>query len=883
VHYCAFCGWRREAASLTVLTPRCPQCGCRLSSCTWADYERSGLGAEDASFEAEPRRDASASFVAVAAGPFLLPVLGVALGDLIFAVPLALLVFATFHCWGTARRGGDRRSIWLWLGAAAGATALCSLIAVLSSVVGVGTKPAFYLGATGSLAMLGGMIRLVRVNLPVASRERVVDGLLVGILLLATAAFFIIAPGLSHGDALLSLLFLVDLLAVVAGVLAMTARPACPRRRVTWVLTGMAVAVTAGNGLVSAGAAAQIVSSQWATALFWAIAAYLLALASELERAPEPVAARPVASAEGMRWVWVRVVLPVVAVLVLPAVAVALWLGGELTSAASLWFGLLGVVVLVLAFGRQAYLVVDNHRAVVRERQLRSEAVRRNEELEALTGLATTMTQSLEETPIIERGLGVLHLAARSRSSAVHVWTDKGLELRAVAGEWHAERASTVDAEQRGDAAIEQIGRREIARLALSARGHEIGLVTIVRPDQSPYSASELDLLRLLVDQLSIAVQNARDYREKLDQAIRDPLTGLYNRRFFYETLNKELHRTERYGSTVSIVLLDIDDFKAINDSLGHAAGDDALRRIAQVVQSLMRATDSFARLGGEEFAVLLPETDQLDALLVAERLRTTIARHKILPDRRVTVSGGVSSCPQDATCPDELIRQADAALYWAKRNGKNLSAIASEVVLDDERAPGDTMLAHMHALVSVIDVHELSTKDHSENVAAYAVALGQALGLASDHVVRLRRAGFLHDIGKVAVRRAVLEKPGPLDADEWEEMKIHPSVGAIMLAHAGLGEEASWIRHHHERIDGRGYPDGLAGEQIPLESRILFVADAFEAMTADRPYHRGVEVGEALAELRRCAGTQFDPHVVATLERLFAEDEIALLALHGV
>jgi diguanylate cyclase (GGDEF)-like protein len=846
-----------------------------------SDYERSGLGAEEAAFEAEPKRDASASFVAVTAGPFLLPVIGVALGDLIFAVPLALLVFASFHCWGTARQGRERRAIWLWLAFAAGSTAVCSLIAVLSSVVGVGTRLAFYLGAIGSLAMLAGMARLLRASLPAASRERLVDGLLAGILLLATAAFFIITPGISRGDVLLSLVFFVELLAVVAGVLALTARPGCPRRRVAWALTGMAAAAAAGDGLVSAGAADRIVSSQWAIALCWTIAAYLLALASELERQPAPDLTRQVNSTDGMRWVWARVILPVTAVLVLPAVAAGLWLGGALTMAAGLWFGLLGLLVLVLAFGRQAYLVVDNHRAIVRERQLRAEAVRRNEELEALTGLATTMTQSLEETPIIERGLGVLHLAARSRSSAVHVWTDSGLDLRAVAGDWHAERASAVDAGQRGEEAIEQCGGREIARLALRARGHEIGLVTIVRPDQSPYSSTELDLLRLLVDQLSIAVQNARDYREKLDQAIRDPLTGLYNRRFFYESLDKELHRTERYGSTVSIALFDIDDFKAINDNLGHAAGDDALRRIAHVVQGLMRGTDSFARLGGEEFALLLPETDQLHALLVAERLRTAIARHRILPDRRVTVSAGVSSCPQDATSPDELIKQADAALYWAKRNGKNLSAIASEVILDDERGPGDTMLAHLHAIVSVIDVQELSTKDHSENVAAYAVALGQALGLAPEHVVRLRRAGFLHDIGKIAVRRAVLEKPGPLDAGEWAEMKIHPAVGASMLVHAGLVEEARWIRHHHERMDGRGYPDGLGGYEIPLESRILFVADAFEAMTADRPYHRGVEAGDALAELRRCAGTQFDPEVVATLERLFAADEIALLALN--
>jgi diguanylate cyclase (GGDEF)-like protein len=562
-------------------------------------------------------------------------------------------------------------------------------------------------------------------------------------------------------------------------------------------------------------------------------------------------------------------------------VVLVLALDNGLTLFAGVYFGALSLVVLALALGRQAYLLVENHRAVLRERGLRTEALRRNEELEALTGLATTMTQSLEEAPILERGLGVLHLAARATSSAVHAWADGALALGAAAGSWHSERPWTADGDEAPNLGIEHRGKRLIARLALSARGHDIGVVTLVRRDDAPHGESELRLLRLLVDQLAIAVQNARDYREKLDQAIRDPLTGVYNRRFFYESLHKELHRHERYGSPVSIALFDIDDFKAINDSLGHSAGDDALRRVARVVGGLMRATDSFARLGGEEFALLLPETTQLDALLVAERLRTAIARHRILPDRRITVSGGVSSCPNDAASPDELMKQADAALYWAKRNGKNLCAIASEVVLDDERTPGDSMLAHLHALVSTIDAHELSTKDHSENVAAYAVAVGQALGLTPEHIVRLRRAAFLHDIGKVAVRRAVLEKPSALDADEWAEMRLHAPVGATMLAHSGLLEEALWVRHHHERLDGGGYPDGLAGDQIPFESRILFVADAFEAMTSDRPYHRGVEPSVALAELRRCAGTQFDPQVVTTFERLFAQDEIALLALH--
>ena len=193
-----------------------------------------------------------------------------------------------------------------------------------------------------------------------------------------------------------------------------------------------------------------------------------------------------------------------------------------------------------------------------------------------------------------------------------------------------------------------------------------------------------------------------------------------------------------------------------------------------------------------------------------------------------------------------------------------------------------DGALAHLYALVAMIDAKHLHTRDHSENVAAYAVALGLALGLEREHVVRLRRAGLLHDIGKVAVRAAILEKPSRLTDDEFAEIRTHSIVGGMMLAHAGLGDEASWVRHHHERFDGGGYPDGLAGEAIPLESRILFVADSFEAMTSDRPYRDGMPAEDALAELRRCAGTQFDPAIVDVLERLVTSGELPLLALRN-
>ncbi|HEX2084642.1 MAG TPA: HD-GYP domain-containing protein, partial [Solirubrobacteraceae bacterium] len=200
----------------------------------------------------------------------------------------------------------------------------------------------------------------------------------------------------------------------------------------------------------------------------------------------------------------------------------------------------------------------------------------------------------------------------------------------------------------------------------------------------------------------------------------------------------------------------------------------------------------------------------------------------------------------------------------------------------DGEAAATQGMVAHLYALVAMIDAQQLHTRDHSENVAAYTVAIGQALGLARDRIVKLRRAAMLHDVGKIAVPSAVLAKPGRLTQEEFAQIREHPVVGGLMLAHAGLSEEAAWVRGHHERVDGGGYPDGLRRSQIPLESRILFVADAFEAMTSDRPYQAGMPVEEALAELRRCAGTQFDARVVTVLSELVRSGRLSVLALRA-
>jgi diguanylate cyclase (GGDEF)-like protein/putative nucleotidyltransferase with HDIG domain len=729
--------------------------------------------------------------------------------------------------------------------------------------------------------MLASTAHLARQSTRGIPLDRAVDALLMAIVSVGAGIYFVAVPGFDHGDAALTGIVVLDLGALFASSLSVVATTGA-RRRMTLGLLAMTLFASAGDALVSLTASGELASPIWVTGLLWVCASVAIAVAAGFEDGRPTVPALET-ELDG-RWVYARVVAPLGAVLAFPAMGLAVWLADELDESSLAYFGTISTLLLVLAFGRQARLLIDNRRAIRREVGLRQEVMRRNEDLEALTELATTMTQTLEELPIIERGLEVLHLAAKSSSGGLHAHTSKGTRLVAAAGEWQRD-ATWIDGMPgpgTREFAVARRGGREILMLPLAARGADIGVVTLMRSDSQPFAKVEIGLLRILADQFAIAIQNARDYREKLEQAVRDPLTGLYNRRYFFEALEKEVKRAERYGSHASLVIFDVDDFKQINDTLGHLAGDEALRAIARIVADLIRDVDSFARIGGEEFALLLPQTQQLDALLVAERVRTAISRQRILPGRRVTVSGGVSSCPRDGTTREALEQKADAALYWAKRNGKNICALSSEATERTDEVETEDVVAHLTALVSAIDASHLHTRDHSENVAAYTVAIAQELGLDADRIMRLRRAGLLHDVGKVAVPSEVLEKPGALEPEEFEQIKLHSAAGATMLLHAGLVEEASWVRAHHERLDGRGYPDGLAGDEIPLEARILFVADAFEAMTSDRPYREGTDVASALAELHRCAGTQFDPAAVAALSALVGRGELQVLAFRA-
>jgi len=354
---------------------------------------------------------------------------------------------------------------------------------------------------------------------------------------------------------------------------------------------------------------------------------------------------------------------------------------------------------------------------------------------------------------------------------------------------------------------------------------------------------------------------------EAMELALTDPLSGLGNHRHFQQELERLIAEAEGGGSPVTLCLFDVDEFKSINDRHGHPVGD---RILALVGECLREAGEAF-RLGGDEFAVLRSGGTEADAVEATSRAVARIGRAKIENGLAVAVSAGIATYPSPGVARVDLVRAADGALYAAKAEGKAAVRVYrhGEVDLSVRRAGDADRRARLRAAASLagaIDVRDAYTGSHSHAVGELAARIGDSLGLVAEEVELLRIAGLLHDLGKVAVSEHILSKPGPLTADEHEAIAIHPLIGYRMLTSLRIEPISTWVLHHHERFDGNGYPDGLAGEDIPIGSRILLVADAYEAMTRDRMYRSTRTPEEALAEVQRCAGTQFDPLVVDAL-----------------
>jgi diguanylate cyclase (GGDEF)-like protein len=370
------------------------------------------------------------------------------------------------------------------------------------------------------------------------------------------------------------------------------------------------------------------------------------------------------------------------------------------------------------------------------------------------------------------------------------------------------------------------------------------------------------------------AEQRARAEAEQRSRV--DALTGLFNRRHAMETIEHELVRGPA-GPGLGVLMFDVDHFKRVNDRHGHSGGA-VLIEVAERLRAAVRDWDVVARIGGEEFCVVAPGLESEAAVAaLGERLRLAVAERPVtLPDGRVvpvTISGGAALVTHNDGSAEHALEFADRALYAAKRQGRNRLRTFSQLGAADLRAEQPESLHIAEALALNSDLREGNLGAHSRQVADLSAAIARRLGLGDDDVLRVQLGGWLHDVGKIVVPDVILTKPGPLTDTEWQTVRTHPTIGADLLRHIPeLAPACSAVRHHHERFDGTGYPDRLAGDQIPLEARIVAAADAYSAMTAERPYHAPRTTADAINEMHRSAGTHLDPVVVtALIEELHA------------
>jgi diguanylate cyclase (GGDEF)-like protein/putative nucleotidyltransferase with HDIG domain len=433
---------------------------------------------------------------------------------------------------------------------------------------------------------------------------------------------------------------------------------------------------------------------------------------------------------------------------------------------------------------------------------------------------------------------------------------------------------------------------RRQAALQIAYVGLVYGVLLAARPPSSGIPVWWLvGMGTLLVAAIVIMTMRARVellIARLYDAARTDPLTGLSNRRGFRELLDLELERSRRGEGEMTVLVGDLDHFKEVNDRSGHHVGDAALRRVARALSEHKRQIDFAARVGGEEFALVLPNTTQDDAFVLAERLRCALRDEFAGDSVPLTISFGLATYPAHGETAASLLRAADEALYAAKESGRNRTVRHSPVL---HELPGagngvrdiesERFLAVVLDLAEAVDLRFSGSARHSETVGRYAEMMARELGLPERRVSRVRLAGMLHDIGKVGVPDSILRKPGGLTEQELAVIRRHPELGAQILEHPSLADVRAWVGAHHERPDGRGYPLGISGDALALEARIIAVADAYEAMTSDRSYRDSIGHTAARAELVQCADAQFDRRVVeAFLVALRRESDRAAMEL---
>ena len=435
-----------------------------------------------------------------------------------------------------------------------------------------------------------------------------------------------------------------------------------------------------------------------------------------------------------------------------------------------------------------------------------------------------------------------------------------------------------------------------------------LGVLNVESREENAFSTQDVLIMSTLADLLATALHNTFVFQKLQQQSITDGLTGIKTRRFFWEALTSEWKRASRSGRPFSVVLIDLDKFKEVNDSFGHLEGDLVLARVGRLLEQRCRQSNVVARYGGDEFVILMPETSVDQAHSLAERLRLWLAQDAMLAEHHISGSFGVASFPAHGFSAEDIIRVADAGMYAAKHNGGDRVSMVAEfgdteniaaqrqqlsTYIEGFLQQDRSLLADLEDLVSTLhrlcgedcnvqvlkesiealaragESREFHAAGHGDMVARYTELIGRALALPPDELVELVYAARVHDVGKIFVPERVVTKPGPLNEEEFAHIRKHPRTGAEIVATVPgsiLLQKA--IEHHHEAFDGSGYPHGLRGEEIPLWGRILALADAFVNMTSERAFAAAKTTDQALAEIEKLSGTRYDGMLVRVLMR---------------
>lgn len=607
-----------------------------------------------------------------------------------------------------------------------------------------------------------------------------------------------------------------------------------------------------------------------------------------------------------------RITLPYLALPALAVMTLREYSEGGLAIDGDTWdILLLNSLIVGLIIGRQFLTVRENYklnkslallteeleeRVAQRTEELSSKAeelaqrseelTQRTAELTVLNKVATSLSHCVTPEDVLSTGLALACEATGTETGVVWVAGSDGLvalaESRGLGEDtwaWAAglpERSEELQLSTMPEQPIvlstAAIGEPppnippHLLVVPLLSRRHMVGLMGLMGDGGASCCEAKAQVVQGIGSQVGVALENARRYEEAKYLADRDPVTGLLNHRAIHQRMEQELKRSQRGGQQLSIVMMDMDEFKLFNDTYGHPVGDQVLRNVASLLVRTARASDIIARYGGDEFVAILPETDTDSAVIMAERLRSVLAEHPYTALDGTAVplhmSFGVATYPRDSRNSNELVGFADTNLYHSKHHGGDVITSGDSQISDGSAKNGT--FGVLDGLVTAVDNKDHYTRQHSEGVTEYALAIAGALGLSEESCRTLRIAGLLHDVGKIGVPDSILRKPGKLDDQERGVVQQHAQLGEMIIKEVpNIADVLAAVGSHHERFDGHGYPRGLQDGEIPLLGRILAVADAYSAMTTDRPYRKRLSEEDAEAELRRVAGSQLDPELV--------------------